>query len=75
MRFYWRVPGLSKKRNAGLTYSILSAISFKIVSFGMYPVGYQILFQNVIPSVSFSIWETKQNHRGLSVASTEDGER
>jgi hypothetical protein len=32
------------------------------------------LFQNVIPSVSFSIWETKQNNRGLSPASREDGE-
>jgi hypothetical protein len=33
-----------------------------------------IEFQNVVASVSFSIWETKQNHRGLSSASREDGE-
>jgi hypothetical protein len=33
------------------------------------------LFQNVVHSVSFSIWETKRNHRGLSPASREDGER
>jgi hypothetical protein len=35
-RFYWKVPGLGQKREAGLTYSILAAISFKIVSLGMY---------------------------------------
>jgi hypothetical protein len=28
-----------------------------------------------VPSVSFSIWETKLNHKGLSPASREDGER
>jgi hypothetical protein len=33
------------------------------------------LFQNIVPSVSFSIWETKRNHRGLSLASGEDLER
>jgi hypothetical protein len=31
---YRNVPGLGQKRNAGLTYSILAAISFKIVSLG-----------------------------------------
>jgi hypothetical protein len=31
---YRKVPGPGKKRNAGLTYSILAAISFKIVSLG-----------------------------------------
>jgi hypothetical protein len=30
------------------------------------------LFQNFVPSVSFSIWETKRNHRVLSPASRED---
>jgi hypothetical protein len=30
--------------------------------------------QNIVPSVSFSIWETKRNHRGLSPVSREDGE-
>jgi hypothetical protein len=38
MRCYLKVPGLGKKGNAGLTYSILAAISFKIVSLGMYTV-------------------------------------
>jgi hypothetical protein len=33
------------------------------------------LFQNVVPSVLFSIRETKRNHRGLSAVSREDGER
>jgi hypothetical protein len=33
---YWKVPGLGQKRNADLTYSILAAISFKIVSLGTY---------------------------------------
>jgi hypothetical protein len=28
---YQKVPGLGQKRNAGLTYSILAAIAFKIV--------------------------------------------
>jgi hypothetical protein len=37
-------------------------------------LGYQTLFQSVIPSVSFSIWETQRNLRGLSPASREDGE-
>jgi hypothetical protein len=36
--------------------------------------GCQTLFQNVVPSVSLSIWETKWNHRGLSLASREDAE-
>jgi hypothetical protein len=35
-RFYQKVPGLGQKKNAGLTYSILAAISFKIVSLGTY---------------------------------------
>jgi hypothetical protein len=30
----WKVSGLGQKRNAGLTYSILAAIFFKIVSLG-----------------------------------------
>jgi hypothetical protein len=34
--------------------------------------GRQTLFQNIIPSVSFAIWETK---RGLHPAITEDGEK
>jgi hypothetical protein len=33
-RFYRKVPELGQKRNVGLTYSILAAISFKIVSLG-----------------------------------------
>jgi hypothetical protein len=33
---YRKVPGLGKKRIAVLTCSILAAISFKTVSFGMY---------------------------------------
>jgi hypothetical protein len=94
---YRKVPGLGQKRNAGLTYSILAIISFKIVSLGTYtaipsfsprfkstmeviflnavefclrfPLDVKTLFQNVIPSVSFSIWETKQNHRGPNPAS------
>jgi hypothetical protein len=36
MRFYQKVPGLGQKRNAGLTYSILAVISFKIVYLGTY---------------------------------------
>jgi hypothetical protein len=32
----YEVPGLSQKGNAGLTCSILAAISLKIVSLGMY---------------------------------------
>jgi hypothetical protein len=35
---YGKVPGRGKKINAGLTYSILFAISFKIVSFETYAV-------------------------------------
>jgi hypothetical protein len=35
---YWKVPGLGQKRNAGLTYLILAAISFKTVSLGAYTV-------------------------------------
>jgi hypothetical protein len=31
-----KVPGLDQKRNTGLNYSILAAISIKIVSLGMY---------------------------------------
>jgi hypothetical protein len=33
---YQKVPGLGQKGNAGLTYSILAAISFKIVSLGTF---------------------------------------
>jgi hypothetical protein len=33
------------------------------------------LFQNVANLVSFSIWETKRNRRGLSPASREEGEQ
>jgi hypothetical protein len=86
-RCYRKVSTLGQKRNAGLTYSISAAISFKIDSLGTYtvipsffphfkgtveviflngveyhlqfPFGCQTLFQNIVPSVSFSIWETK----------------
>jgi hypothetical protein len=33
---YQKVPAISKNRNAGVNYSILTAISFKIVSLGTY---------------------------------------
>jgi hypothetical protein len=81
---YRKVPRLGQKRNAGLTYSVLAAISFgtytAIPSFfprfkstmEVIPFGCQTLFQNVIPSVSF--WERKWNHRGLSPASRGYGE-
>jgi uncharacterized membrane protein len=39
------------------------------------PFGCQALLQNIITSVAFSIWETKWNHRGLSLASREDWKR
>jgi hypothetical protein len=48
---YWKVPRLGKKRNAGLTYSILPAMSFKIVLLGIY---------TVIPS----FFSTLQKHCG-----------
>jgi hypothetical protein len=35
---YWKVPGLGQKRYSDITYSILAAISFKIVSLGSYTV-------------------------------------
>jgi hypothetical protein len=35
-RFHREVPGIRKRRNADLTYSMLAAISFKIVSLGTY---------------------------------------
>jgi hypothetical protein len=38
MRVYWKVPGLCQKRNADLTFSILAAISFKIISLRTYTV-------------------------------------
>jgi hypothetical protein len=40
---YRKVPGLGKK-NAGLAYSILAAISFKIVSMGTYTAIPYIFF-------------------------------
>jgi hypothetical protein len=46
MRFYRKVPGLGRKRNAGLTYSILAAISFKISLLGKVysdPIVFSIL--------------------------------
>jgi hypothetical protein len=36
MKSYRKIPRLGQKRNAGLTYSILAAISFKIAPLGMY---------------------------------------
>jgi hypothetical protein len=38
LTFSGKVPTLGQKRNAGLTYSILAAISFKVVSLGTYTV-------------------------------------
>jgi hypothetical protein len=50
MRCYWKVPGLGQRRNAGLTYSILAAVSFIIVSFGIYTVisSFFSMLQNTI---------------------------
>jgi hypothetical protein len=56
-RGYQKVPGLGQKRNAGLTYSILAAISFKIVSLGTYK-----LIPSFLPcfkSTGNAIWEKK----------------
>jgi hypothetical protein len=60
---YWKVPGLGQKRNAGLTYSILAAISFKIVSLRTYTVipslfpcfksTVEVIFLNV---VKYCLW-------------------
>jgi hypothetical protein len=46
----WQVPGLSQKRNAGLPYSILAAVSFKIVSLGTYTVSpsYFVSFRSIM---------------------------
>jgi predicted tellurium resistance membrane protein TerC len=54
MRCYQKVPGLSQKRNASLIYSILAAISFRIVSLGMYTVilrfrtAMEVIFLNAV---------------------------
>jgi hypothetical protein len=88
-RCYQNVHRLGRKRNTGLTYSILAAISFKKVALRTYTViplfflcfksTVEVIFlnavdchlrfpldvrhfQNVVPWVSFSIWETKWNH-------------
>jgi hypothetical protein len=36
MRYYWKVHGLDKKKNADLTYGIMAVTSFKIVSLRIY---------------------------------------
>jgi hypothetical protein len=57
-RFYRKVPGLGQIINAGLTYSILAAISFKIASLGTYTaipsfflcfrINVEVIFLNVV---------------------------
>jgi hypothetical protein len=54
--------------------SSLEVISLKAVEYRLqFPLDVR-QFQNV-PSLSFSIWETKRNLRRLRPASREDGER
>jgi hypothetical protein len=64
------IPSFFPEFRSTMEVIFLNAMEYRFV-----PFGCQILFQNVIPSVSFSIWERKKNHRGLSLASREDGER
>jgi hypothetical protein len=63
---YWKVPGLGKKINAGLTYSILAAVSFKIVSSWMYTAipsffphfksNVQVIFLNFVEYCLRFLW-------------------
>jgi hypothetical protein len=52
-KVYQKALGLGQKRNAGLTYSILAATSFKIVSLGAYtaiPLFFA-RFQNIVEAI------------------------
>jgi hypothetical protein len=53
------------------SFSARSMLCRKKVGYYYFPE----LLVIVIPSVSFSIWETKRNHKGLSLASRKDGEQ
>jgi hypothetical protein len=55
MSFYREVPRLGAKRNVGLTYSILAAISFKIVSLGTYTAIHGFFHASKAPWKSFSL--------------------
>jgi hypothetical protein len=58
-RCYQKVPGLGQKRNAGLTYSILTAISFKMVSLGMYTAipSFFLLFKSTVEVISLNAFK------------------
>jgi hypothetical protein len=47
MRAFQKVSGLCQKKKGG--GGIVAEVN----------IGYQTLFQNIVPSVSFSVWETK----------------
>jgi hypothetical protein len=56
--FYRKVPGLGQKRNDRLTYSILTAISSKIVSLGTYTAIPSFLpcFKNTVQVISLNVF-------------------
>jgi hypothetical protein len=56
---YRKFPGLDQKRNAGLTYSILAVVSFKIISFGTYTAipSFLPLFENTVEVIFFNAVE------------------
>jgi hypothetical protein len=52
MIYHQKIPRLEKRRNAGLTYSVLAAILFKTVSLEMYTV------------ITLFFFSTLQKHHG-----------
>jgi hypothetical protein len=52
MKYYQKVPGLGEERNAGLIYSIMAAISFRMVFLGMYTAIPSFVFMLQKHSVS-----------------------
>jgi hypothetical protein len=69
---YTAIPSIFPRFKSTMEVIVLNAVEYRL---RLIPFTCQTLFQNVVPSVSFSLWETKRNHRGLSPASREDGVR
>jgi hypothetical protein len=64
---YTAIPSFFPHFKSTVEVIFLNAVEYRL----RFHLHVKTLFPNVVPSVSF----TKQNHRGLSPTSREDGER
>jgi hypothetical protein len=62
LRTYTTIPSFFPHFRNTVEVIFLNAVEYRL----LFPLDVKTLFQNIILSVSFSIWETERNHGAKS---------